>query len=80
MNKIYNLAAKFTMAGRRAAVKSGSWCKTYHFGGRAWNEAVARATAIVNQREVVARHGYAGYTEGFKADGTIFHRGGIGPL
>ena len=35
---------------------------------------------MVEKREVVTRKGHAGYIEGFRPDGSEFHRGGVGPL
>lgn len=81
MNKqIIKLAAQLTKCERISTMRNGGWCKAYHVGGSAWNEAVAKATAIVTGREVVSRRGYAGYEEGYRADGSEFCRGGIGPL
>lgn len=78
--QIVKLAAIATKWGRIHSRRSGGWCKSYNPGGRVWNEAIARATAIVESREVVDRKGHAGYVEGFRADGSVFHRGGVGSL
>ena len=78
--EIIRLAARFTKAGRIEAVRSGGWCRTYHVGGLAWREAVARATAMVEKTTVVTRRGYAGYLEGYSPDGKEFFTGGLGPL
>lgn len=78
--EIIRLAARFTKAGRVAAMRSGGWCRTYHVGGQAWKEAVARATAMVNNTTVFTRRGHAGYREGFTPDGKEFCAGGVGPL
>lgn len=78
--EIIRLAARFTKAGRVAAVRSGGWCRTYHAGGTAWKEAVARATAMVNNTTIVTRRGHAGYQEGYTPDGKEFCTGGLGPL
>ena len=78
--EIIRLAARFTKAGRVAAVRSGGWCRTYHVGGQAWKEAIARATAMMTGTTVVTRRGHAGYREGFLPDGREFFTGGVGPL
>jgi len=79
-NEIIRIAARATKASRIFAVRSGGYCRSYHRGGSVWNEAVAKATAMVEGREIVTRTGHAGYVEGFRADGTEFNRGGVGPL
>ena len=80
MKEIIRIAARSTKTSRIAAVRSGGHCRSYHVGGSAWNEAVAKATAMVEGREVVTRKGHAGYFEGYRPDGSEFHRGGVGPL
>ena len=79
-SEIIKMAARATKAGRVFAIRSGGWCRSYHAGGEAWKEAVAKATAMVEGREVVTRKGHAGYVEGFRPDGSEFNRGGVGPL
>ena len=79
-NEIIRIAARATKTSRIFAVRSGGHCRSYHVGGRVWDEAVAKATAMVEGREVVTRKGHAGYVEGFRPDGSEFHRGGVGPL
>ena len=79
-NEIIRIAARATRTSRIFAVRSGGHCRSYHVGGRVWNEAVAKATAMVEGREVVTRKGHAGYIEGFRPDGSEFNRGGVGPL
>ena len=79
-NEIIRIAARATKTSRIFAVRSGGHCRSYHVGGRVWNEAVAKATAMVEGREVVTRKGHAGYVEGFRPDGSEFNRGGVGPL
>ena len=80
MKEIIRIAARETKSGRVSAVQSGGYCRSYHVGGRVWNEAVAKATAMVHQREIITRRGHAGYVEGYRPDGSVFHRGGVGPL
>ena len=80
MKEIIRIAARETKSGRVSAVRSGGYCRSYHVGGRAWNAAVAKATAMVHQREIIPSRGHAGYIEGFRPDGSEFHRGGVGPL
>ena len=79
-NEIIRIAARATKTSRIFAVRSGGHCRSYHVGGRVWNEAVAKATAMVEGREVVTRKGHAGYIEGFRPDGSEFYRGGVGSL
>ena len=79
-SEIIKMAARATKSSRIFAIRSGGWCRSYHAGGEAWNEAVAKATAMVEKREVVTRKGHAGYVEGFRPDGSEFNRGGVGPL
>ena len=79
-NEIIRIAARATRSSRIFAVRSGGYCRSYHVGGEAWNDAVAKATAVIEGREVVTRKGYAGYIEGFGPNGREFHRGGVGPL
>jgi hypothetical protein len=80
MKEIIRIAARSTKSGRVFAVRSGGHCRSYHVGGHAWNDAVAKATAMVHQREIITRKGHAGYVEGYRPDGSEFHRGGVGPL
>ena len=79
-SEIIKMAARATKSSRIFAIRSGGWCRSYHVGGEAWKEAVAKATAMVEGREVVTRKGHAGYVEGFRPDGSEFNRGGVGPL
>ena len=80
MKEIIRIAARSTKSERVFAVRSGGHCRSYHVGGHAWNDAVAKATAMVHQREIITRKGHAGYVEGYRPDGSEFHRGGVGPL